>query len=293
MRKVFMLALVCLLVFISATGQVVSGNTYTLRSGQTLSRDLVITGGSSTLEQGSRVTGSLRVTGGSLKANGEIDGDVHMTGGSIAFGSSAVVRGVVSTTGGGIHIAEGASIRPILSYVIRPPAPVQEFLDSDLWHRIWPSAFLVPGLICLAAVWLGGKKMSSLAIPGAVLTTLGLIFLFQKTFDQYQTWAYVWALVLPTSVGVGMYVEGSRSDQLALRERGLRVARVGMILFAILVVFFELMINLSGRVRGDMGWIALPSLLILVGAALLFRKLSDGVAPKPALQMPTDSTTSR
>ena len=76
MKNILFLILVCLLVLIIPSCQIVSGNTYALRNGQTLSSDLVITGGSSVLEQGSHVTGSLWVSGGSLRANGSIDGDV-------------------------------------------------------------------------------------------------------------------------------------------------------------------------------------------------------------------------
>lgn len=269
MKNVLVFVLVGLFAFVYLGRQVVSGGTYTLRSGQTVTGDLMISGGSSILEPGSRVTGALWVTGGSLKANGQIDGDVLVTGGSVAFGSSAVVRGPVRMTGGGIQVAEGANIQPTQSYIMHPPAAVQAFLDSDAWHSTWPVAILLAGIICLGAVRMDGRRLSGLAIPGSVLLVLGLLSLFQNTFNQFQTWAYAWLLLIPTSVGLGLCIQGVAIDQDSLRERGKKIARIGLIAFLVLAAFFELIINLSGLVRGDSGWVASSALLVAMGVLLV------------------------
>ena len=44
---------------------------------------------------------------------------------------------------------------------------------------------------------------------GSAVTMVGTILLFQNTFDYFQSWAYAWALVFPTSVGVGQLIYGS------------------------------------------------------------------------------------
>ncbi len=276
MKNLFLLTLVCLLVLAPTACQVVSGDNSRLRSGQALTRDLVISGGSSILEPGSRVTGSVWVSGGSVRADGDIDGDVVLSGGSINCGSSAVVRGTVRMTGGGVHIAEGARVPPVQSYVPKLPAPIQAYIDSVNWQPIWPLLILVPGILCLAAGRIGSKRMVGLTVPGSMLAMLGLISLFQNTFDMFQTWAYAWALVLPTSVGIGMYIEGVVRDQPAKRELGMRVAQIGLVIFVLLAAFFELAIDLSGLA---MGRVAFGAGLILIGALLLVVKSSPKVEP--------------
>jgi hypothetical protein len=100
MKRISILVLVSLLAMFSAGCQRVMGGNYVLHQGETVYDDLYISGGDSTLEQGSRVAGSLVVTGGMIHANGEIDGNVPVSGGDIVFGPSAIVRGGVQKSGG-------------------------------------------------------------------------------------------------------------------------------------------------------------------------------------------------
>ncbi len=128
MKRALLLTLICFLVLLAVGCRVVAGESYVLRSGETLNSDLTVAGGDARLEPGSRVAGSLFITGGSTDANGQIDGDVsvtggninaygqiggnvHISGGSINFGSGAVVRGAVYRTGGGVNITPGAQVR--------------------------------------------------------------------------------------------------------------------------------------------------------------------------------------
>lgn len=90
--------------------KVVTSGDYTLKSGETLSGDLVITSGQVTLEEGSRITGRVLVTSGNLNANGEIDGDIVMTSGDVYLGPKAIVHGDVRNTSGNVHRAEGSRV---------------------------------------------------------------------------------------------------------------------------------------------------------------------------------------
>ncbi len=339
MKHTIILALVCILAVALAGCQSVMGGNYTLYSGQTISGDLSIYGGNSTLESGSRVTGSIYVVGGNTQANGQVDGDVIVTGGTINFGPSAVVRGAAQQSGGAVHIADGAAIKPIEygtfasnrwagsvlgGFVLFPILLIaalvvligmgslhgiapqmtarqgagdavrvrdaglggsiaagailimlgilfffQQLLNVDVWHYLWPFMFLMPGLLCFALMFMGGKSEGRLAVPGSILTMLGLICLFQNTFNQFQTWAYAWTLIL-AAVGIGQFIQGWWTDRRELREPGLIRTRNGLIVFLIFAAFFELVLNLSGWFWGDLARFAFPAVLILVGMLLLF-----------------------
>lgn len=166
---------------------------------------------------------------------------------------------------------------------------LEQVLNLDIWHYAWPFLILVPGLICFAAMIVGGKSSGRLAIPGSILTMLGLLFLYQNTFDLFETWAYAWALIFPTSVGIGRLIEGWWSDIPQSRERGFREVRSGLILFLILAAFFELVLNLSGFFFGDLSRYAFPLLLILIGLILLVSRLFSWPGQRPAMQTPAGS----
>ncbi len=365
MKRNLVLVLVCFLALVSVGCRVVSGGNYVLRSGETLSSDLMVSGGDARLEPGSRVTGSLTITGGSIDANGQIDGDVSVTGGSINFGSTAVVRGVLQKTGGGVNIAPGAQVRsgesagartsgrsignlvttfgliPLVFIVVviillttrtsrgtvaavTPTQPasdaaavastsgastvpargtgyggsivlavllivlgilflLQELLNVDVWHYAWPLVVIGAGLLLFAAMVLGGKSSGRLAMPGSIVTIIGIILLYQNTFDQFQSWAYAWALIFPTAVGVGRYIEGWWTARPELRERGIQETRTGLIIFVILAAFFELFLNLSGIFAFDFGQYAFPILLIVIGFAIIIGRLINWSPSRPTI----------
>jgi hypothetical protein len=129
----------------------------------------------------------------------------------------------------------------------------------------------------------GGGGTGRLAIPGSVLTTLGVVFLFQNAFDRFDTWSYAWALVFPTSIGIGHYIEGWWGNRPGLRARGTQETVIGLIVFVILAAFFEGYLNQSGFFGIDFGRFAFPILLILIGLALIISRLVNWPAPRPTV----------
>src|SRR6185312_11166376 len=98
-----------------------------------------------------------------------------------------------------------------------------------------------------------GRGSSGLAIPGSIVTTAGLILLIQNTFGIWQTWAYAWALIVPTAIGVGIWLMGTWGGKLRQQEVGRRMAEIGFIIFLAFAAFFELLVNLSGLWNGTWG----------------------------------------
>lgn len=89
----------------------VVGQSYRLRSGETLNHDLTVVGGSATLEAGSKVDGNVAILGGTLSIDGEITGDVSAMGGVVSIGDTAIIDGDVLSLGATISKSERAVIR--------------------------------------------------------------------------------------------------------------------------------------------------------------------------------------
>ncbi len=136
----------------------------------------------------------------------------------------------------------------------------------------WPLFVLVPGLALLAWAFVGGREATALAVPGSIVTTVGLVLFIQNVTNTFETWAYAWALVL-ASVGVGTWLHGTLSDHAERQREGIRTATVGLALFAGFGIFFQFIIfgDLLGSWVGQ--WL-FPLVLIAAGAYLLYRQRS-------------------
>jgi hypothetical protein len=134
----------------------------------------------------------------------------------------------------------------------------------------WPLFVLVPGVALLAWSFVGGRQVTALAVPGAIVTTVGLILFVQNLTASFETWAYAWALVL-ASVGVGTWLHGVLTQDDGKQRDGVRTTTVGLALFAGFGVFFQFIVfgDLLGSWVGQ--WLV-PLALIGVGAALLLRQ---------------------
>jgi len=74
----------------------------------------------------------------------------------------------------------------------------------EMW---WPAFILVPGLSLLGAGLFGrlarNYGVASLAIPGSIVTVVGLILLFANTTNHWEVWSYAWGLIV-AAVGLGI-----------------------------------------------------------------------------------------
>src|SRR5690606_26079102 len=60
----------------------------------------------------------------------------------------------------------------------------------------WPLFVILPGLVLLGAAFFGRRELASLAVPGSIVTTIGVIILILETADRHDAWAYCWALIV-------------------------------------------------------------------------------------------------
>lgn len=141
---------------------------------------------------------------------------------------------------------------------------------ADVGWLGWPLFVLLPGLALLAWAFLGGERATALAIPGSIVSTVGLILYVQNIGDYFQSWSYAWGLVV-SGVGAGVFLHGALHDDRARERAGLRLVTIGLVLFAAFGAFFEFFVfgDWAGTWVGR--WLV-PLALIAAGLVLWARR---------------------
>jgi hypothetical protein len=152
----------------------------------------------------------------------------------------------------------------------------------DIWGALWPFFIIVPGLLFFVAMVSIGRPGAPLAVPGSIVTTVGLMLFFQNVTGLWSTWAYAWSLIFPTSVGIGIAIAGLWSDDTRAVRAGTAMAGAGLAIFVFFAFFFEVILNLNGLRSGPIGRVLIPALVIGAGIILLVLALrpKDGTQRK-------------
>ena len=157
---------------------------------------------------------------------------------------------------------------------------LREVLNIDLGQYGWPFFIIGPGLLLFAGMIIGGRGSGGLAIPGSIVTTIGLILFVMNLTNHFEAWAYSWALI-PSAVGVGLILAGGwDGNEKQLRE-GKDTLRVGLLLFLGFGTFFELFIFQNHPLAPYL----LPVGMIIGGIALVaWNVLRARRTPEPAVE---------
>ena len=139
----------------------------------------------------------------------------------------------------------------------------QVFRSVD-WGFLWPFTVIGFGALFFVAMFAGGKQASAFAIPGSIVGGIGLVLLFQNITGHWESMSYFWTLII-LFVGVGIYIMGLYGADLKQKQSGLRVMKVGFILFIIFGAFFEMIFSSYNN-------LVFPVLLILLGAYLMLSR---------------------
>jgi len=144
---------------------------------------------------------------------------------------------------------------------------MDQFVSVDVMRYSWPLFILAGGAIFFVLMFAGGRAMGAMAVPGSVIITVGLILFVQNLFNLWTTWSYAWALII-AGAGVGLIIFGGWNGLPDLRRAGRVVAAVGLVMFLVFGLFFELVTSLLGvRSPDSIFW---PVVLILMGLYVLF-----------------------
>ena len=165
---------------------------------------------------------------------------------------------------GGIFIGLG-----VLLIVLGALFFVGQAVGFDLGRFGWPFFVIIPGLAVFGVgLAVGGPTGEWITPLGSAVTMTGVILLYQNAADHFESWAYAWALVFPTSIGLGRMAYGALKGRDDMVVTGRRLALIGIVLFLVAAFFFELIVGISGFGFGldRFGW---PLLLVIVGILLL------------------------
>ena len=139
----------------------------------------------------------------------------------------------------------------------------QIFRNVD-WGFLWPFTIILFGALFFVAMFAVGRQGAAFAIPGSIITGVGLILLFQNITGHWESMSYFWTLII-LSVGAGIYLMGWYAGDTNQKRSGLGVMKVGFILFIIFGAFFEMLFSSFSNV-------IFPVLLILLGAYLILSR---------------------
>jgi hypothetical protein len=151
---------------------------------------------------------------------------------------------------------------------------VGQQLEVDWGQATWPFYVIAPGLVLLA-FGLTQPHGSGLTIAGSIVTIVGLILLYQNVTDNWESWAYAWALVGPGGSGVGMLLYGTRSADAKMARDGFWQIVTALTIFAVAFIFFEGFIGLSGDRWNLAEWV-MPAIIIGLGVVVLIRAVFSG-----------------
>jgi hypothetical protein len=146
----------------------------------------------------------------------------------------------------------------------------------ELGEDAWPWVIVVPGLALLVAGLLSGREPGTgLCIAGSIVTTVGLVLLYQNTTGHWESWAYAWALI-PLAAGLALLGYGLFSRSSSMVRGGSWLAGIAALLLAIGAWFFEGVF--ARRVRPELieWW---PIAIVVVGVVLVLRAAFAGNEP--------------
>jgi hypothetical protein len=155
---------------------------------------------------------------------------------------------------------------------------IGQIFHISFWGFAWPFFVIIPGLLFFVGMVMGGPAAGPLAIPGSLITMVGLLLFYQNIFDHWESWAYAWTLIAPTSVGIGLVIHGIWSNREGAIEAGKRIITIGLVMLICGVVFFELILDISHFRRGTVGRFVWPAILIAFGLFILFGR--DRLRPR-------------
>jgi cytoskeletal protein CcmA (bactofilin family) len=251
MMKIASIFLLALLVFLpmqptaaasgAFDGQVVFGQSFTLKSGETMKGDLLVFGGSATIENGATINGNAVVMGGNLTIDGNVTGDAAVFGGTMKLSNSAHVSGNLSTVGSTLDRAEGAQV------------------DGQIFNT--------------ATSWVGNGQNSSHPLVPMVIPPLPIVppikFEFQPLLSVANAFGQAFALAVLAMLV--MLFLASHADRVAhamiaqpFTAGGLGlltviVAPIAIVLSTVTIILIPvaLIIILALIVAGVFGWIAI------------------------------------
>jgi hypothetical protein len=155
---------------------------------------------------------------------------------------------------------------------------VGQLFDIGIDEVGWPAIVIGIGVVILV-LGLFVNREQGMVVGGTVVTTVGLVLLYQNTTGRWETWAYAWALVGPAASGLGMVLWGIRTADPAEIRNGTWALLGGLGIFLVGFLFFEGVIGISGEPLPLPEWM-LPAVVIAIGVVVLARGILERRGPE-------------
>jgi len=147
---------------------------------------------------------------------------------------------------GGVESQAGRIALGALLIAVGAGFLASQLFNVDLGRYGWPGFVIVPGVLMLGVgLAIPREAGLGLAVPGSIVTVVGLVLAFQEATGAWASWAYAWALVAPGSVGIALVLYGILHRHPDLVDAGARTAAVGLGLFVGFGLFFENVLGLD------------------------------------------------
>jgi len=150
------------------------------------------------------------------------------------------------------------------------------------WGFLWPFTVIGFGALFFVAMFAGGKQTAGFAIPGSIVSGIGLVLFFQNILNHWESMSYFWTLII-LFVGVGIYIMGMYGGDATQKQSGLRVMKIGFILFVIFGTFFEMIFSGFNNVVFPILLIVVGGYLVLTRSGLFGAKKHDSSEPLPPI----------
>ena len=157
----------------------------------------------------------------------------------------------------------------------------RNFSPNVDWGFLWPFTIIGFGALFFVAMMAGGTQMAGFAIPGSIITGIGLVLLFQNITGRWESMSYFWTLII-LFVGIGIYIMGWYGGNANHKRSGVGMMKIGFLLFIIFGAFFEMIFSPFGN-------FIFPVLLILLGIYLVLSR--SGRFSTKKVEEPFDQST--
>ena len=137
---------------------------------------------------------------------------------------------------------------------------------------LWPFVLIVPGILLFrSAVSSDKSSEEGLSLIAGILISLGLVLLFQALTGFWPSWAYAWALIVPTSIGLSQIMYGNLKKREDVSLGGRKLTKLGLTIFTAGLIFFEFILGINGFGFRHFGIQEFVVVLILIAAFFLVR----------------------
>jgi len=149
---------------------------------------------------------------------------------------------------------------------------ITNLFGFHLIEVLWPGFVLAPGLMLLWPAYSSTpeqqNRLGFLAVPGAIMITVGTLLFIMNLTNHFEAWAYSWPLLL-ASVGWGLMYMKRFEPEHKVHQSGYNFMRLMVLMAMGFAVFFELLI--FGNFNPLM-----PLAIIGYGVYLLLKNRRDG-----------------